>query len=129
MVLRHHAEQLGDRHQRPPGAAAPVELRIGRLVREPRMVEQPRRRIHQPVRVLDHLPRRIVEVLPVAGQVPHLREKRDAHVHVVDPHRHRVRPRPRQRAVGHALHLVRDELGDEIDDRLVARVLRRACRS
>ena len=101
-----------DRHQRPAGAAAPVELRIVGFVREPRMIEQPGRRIHQAVRVLDHLPRRIVEVLLVAGQVAHLREKRDAHVHVVDPDRDRVRARARQRAVRHALHLVGDEVGD-----------------
>ena len=129
VALGHHAEKLGGRHQRPAGAAAPVEFRIVRLVREPRVIEEAGRRIHQAVRVLDHLPRRIVEILLVPGKITHLREKRNAHVQVVDPHRHRVRARARQRAVGHPLHLVRDEVGDEVDDRLEARDPWSACRS
>ena len=72
---------------------------------------------------LDHLPRGVVEPGSVAGQPPHLRQERDAHISVVDPERDRQRARPGQRAVGHAHLLVRNEIGDGVDGGAVARVL------
>ena len=48
-------------------------------VDEPRVIEQPGRRIHQVLTELQHLVRGVIEVRAIARQVPHLREERNAH--------------------------------------------------
>ena len=106
MVLGQHAEQFGGGHQPPTGAAAPIECRVF-VVLVPGVAEQAGGGVLQALGHLDHLARGVVEPGSVAGQPPHLRQERDAHIGVVDPERDRQRARAGQRAVGHAHLLVR----------------------
>ncbi len=115
VVRGQDAEELRRRHDRPAGPAAPVEFRVGVHPLEPGVVVQPPRLVEQQRREPEHLSGRIVVVGPFAGQVPHLREERHAHVEVVHPDRDRPWTRAGQRAIRHAAHLARDEICHDID--------------
>ena len=60
---------------------------------------------------LQHLPDGVVEIAALTREFPHLGERGNAHVHVVQPERLRLRTGARQRAIGQAELF----LGDMVD--------------
>ena len=117
VVLGQHVEQLDERHEGPAVRPGPAELGVDLHPLHPAVHEEPLLAVEHPAGELQDLLHRVVVVPPLAGELPHLRERGHAHVEVVEPERVRLRPVAGQRPVGQPELLRADEADEVVDHR------------